>query len=152
MIVAIVLDSDAQLQDSAAEYVPIGHACDVGGAPGRIQPQRAAKLHRRVVVDAQDSTDPDPHPDPNSDTASGSGSGSDSGSGSGSQHDSDGSGTSSAVTVSSSDPEACPPQPPPKKRSAKQLCALHKSLHRRARCLPSLMSMQPRALPPSPTC
>ena len=94
--VAIVPDSHAHPQDSVARHVPTGHYCDIGGAPGRIQLQRAAKPQRRIVVDAKDSTDP--HPNPDSDTARGSGSGNVSGNGIGSQHDSDKSGTNSDVT------------------------------------------------------
>ena len=82
--------------DLSAEYVP---PLDVSGAEGstqRTQPARAAKLHRRIPVDAQDSADPDPE----SDAGSCSGSGSDGGSGSGSGRSS-GSGSGSGSGISS---------------------------------------------------
>ena len=105
--------------DSSAEYVPPGHVPEGHGSAQRILPMWSAKLHQRIVVDAEDSSKParDPQSDIG-DSPSGSDSGSESGSGSGSgsgSDASDGDATSSAVTVSSSDPEAAAPAPPPQK-------------------------------------
>ena len=106
--------------DSAAEYVPPGHIPEAYGNARRILPMRSAKLHGRIVVDAEDSSEhaSDPQSDAG-DSPSGSDSGceSGSGSGSGSANDaSDGDATSSAVTASSFDPEAAVLAPPPRKK------------------------------------
>ena len=73
--------------DSSAEYVPPRDVSRAEGSTQRTQPARAAKLHRRIVVDAEDSADPDPESDAGSCSGSGSdgdgGSGRSSGSGSG---------------------------------------------------------------------
>ena len=108
--------------DSAAQYVPPRHIPEADGSARRILPMRLAKLHRRIVVDAEDLSEPagDPQSDAGdspSGSDSGCESGSGSGSGSGSASDaSDGDATSSAVTVSSSDFEAAAPAPPPRKK------------------------------------
>ena len=48
--VAIVPNFDVQLQyldeEQDEEYVPTTHNSNIGGTPWRIQPQRAAKLHK----------------------------------------------------------------------------------------------------------
>ena len=108
--------------DSWAEYVPPRDVSGVEGSTQRTQPPRAAKLHRRIVVDAEDSADPDPESDAGScsgsgsDGSSGSGSGRSSGSGSGSGSSSGSDATSSAITVSGSDVEAAAAPPPAKKK------------------------------------
>ena len=111
---------DLSQVDSSAEYVPPGHVPEGDGSAQCILPMRSAKLHRRIVVDAEDSSEPDGDPqsdigDSPSGSDIGSESGSDGGTGSGSDA-SDGDATSSAVTVSSSDPEAAAPAPPPQKK------------------------------------
>ena len=107
-------------EGSAAEYVPPGHIPEADGSACRILRMREAKLHRCIVVDAEDSLEPagDLQSDAG-DSPSGSGSGCESGSGhgSGSASDaSDGDATSNAVTVSRSDPEAAALAPPPQKK------------------------------------
>ena len=125
----VLVVPDPSQVDSSAEYVPPGHVPEEDGSVQRILPMRSAKLHRRIVVDAGDSSEPagDPQSDIG-DSPSGSDSGSESGgeSGSGSGSDaSDGDATSSAVTVSSSDLEAAAPALPPQKNSAGLPRALH---------------------------
>ena len=123
---SVAIAPDPTHVDSSAEYVP---PRDVSGAEGSTQctqPARAAKLHRRIVVDAEDSADPDPESDAGScsgsgsdggsGSGSGSGSGRSSGSGSGSGSSSGSDATSSAITVSSSDVEAAAAPPPAKKK------------------------------------
>ena len=106
----------------AAEYVPPGHKPEANGSARRILPMRSAKLHRRIVVDAEDSSEPAGDPKSHArDSPGGSGSGCETGSGSGSGSWSasdtfDGDATSSTVTVSSSDLEAGAPAPPPRKK------------------------------------
>ena len=108
--------------DSSAEYVPPRDVSGAEGSSQRTQLTRAAKLHRRIVVDAEDSADPDPESDARScsgsgsDGGSGSGSGRSSGSGSGSGSSSGSDATSSAITISSSDVEAAAAPPLAKKK------------------------------------
>ena len=114
----VLVVPDALHVESAAEYVPPGHVPEGDGTARRTLPMRSLKLHRRIVVDAEDSSEPvgDPQSDA-VDSPSGSDIGCESGSGSGSGSDaSDGDATSSAVTVSISDPEAAAPIPPPQKK------------------------------------
>ena len=113
---------DTSQVDSSAEYVPPGHVPEGDGSAQRILPMRSAKLHRRIVVDAENSSEPAGDTqsdigDSPSGSDSGNESGGESGSGSGSGSDaSDGDATSSAVTVSSSDAEAAAPAAPPQKK------------------------------------
>ena len=106
--------------DSSAEYVPPGHVPEGDGSAQRLSPMRSMKLHRRIVVDAEDSFEPlgDPRSDiEDSPSGSDSGSESDSGSGSGSGSDAwDGDATGSAITVNNFDLEAAAPAPPPQKK------------------------------------
>ena len=110
--------------DSSTEYVPPGHVPEGDGSARRIFPMRSAKLHRHIVVDAEDSSEPvgDPQSDIGdspSGSDSGSETGSESGSWSGSGSDAlDGDATSNAVTASNFDPEAAAPAPPWRKSSA----------------------------------
>ena len=113
--------------DSSAEYVPPGHVPQGDGSAQRILPMRSSQLHRRIVVDAEDWSEParDPESDIGDSTSgndsgseSGSQSGSEGGSGSGSDA-SDGDATSSAIIVSNSDLEAAVPALPPQKEFRK---------------------------------
>ena len=111
----VLVVPDSLCVDSAAWYVPPGHIPEVDGSAHRILPMRSAKLHRRIVVDAEDSSDPvgDPQSyarDAPSGCDSGCESGSGDGNGSASASDaSDGKATSSAVTINGCGPEAPPP-------------------------------------------
>ena len=110
--------------NSAAEYVPPGHVPEGEGSVQRILPMRSAKLHRLIVSDAEDGSEPVGDPQSHigdspsgSDSGSESGSESESGSGSGSGSDaSDSDATSSAIAVSISQPEAAALAPPPQKK------------------------------------
>ena len=42
--------------DSTVEYVPPGHVPEADGSARRILPMQSAKLHRRIVVDAEKSS------------------------------------------------------------------------------------------------
>ena len=118
--VAIV--PDPTHDESSAEYVPPRDVSGAKGSTQRTKPARAAKLHRRIVVDGEDSA----HPNHESNAGSCSGSGSDRGSGSGrgrSSGSGSGSGsssgidaTSSGITVSTSYSAATAAPPPAKKK------------------------------------
>ena len=96
-------------EDSAAssDIAPVSDS-----ATQRTQPMRAVTLHRRIVVDANNLSDPDP-------TASDSSSNSSMASGDASSHtdsgDSTSTGTPSTTTGSSSSDSLVPAAPPPKK-------------------------------------
>ena len=45
---------DPSQVDWSVEYVPPGHVPEGDGSAQRILPMRSAKLHRRIVVDAED--------------------------------------------------------------------------------------------------
>ena len=115
----VLVVPDPSQVDLSAEYVPHGHVPEGDGSAQRILPMRSAKLHWRIVVDAEDSSEPagDPQLDIG-DSPSGSNSGSESGigSGSGSGSDaSDGDATSSAVAVAVLTVRP-PHRPPPQKK------------------------------------
>ena len=44
--------------DSTVEYVPPGHVPEADGSACRIFPMQSAKPHRRIVVDAEDLSEP----------------------------------------------------------------------------------------------
>ena len=113
----LVVPDPSQL-DSSAESVPRGHVREGDGGAERILPTRASKLRRRILVDAEHSSEParDPHLDIR-DSPGGSDSESGTGSGRGSRSDAQGGDTTSnVVTVSTFDPEAAAPALPLQKK------------------------------------
>ena len=141
--------------DSSAVYVPPRDVSGAEGSTQRTQLARAAKLHRRIVVDAEDSA----HPDPESDAGSCSGSGSDGGSGSGSGKSS-GSGSASGSSSGSDATSSASPLAVPMWRQPLLLHQLRKNFARQectqanaqfGHCLPPpLMLMQNPLLPQYP--
>ena len=58
----VLVVPDPSQVDSSAEYVPPRHVPEGDGSAQRILPMRSGKLHRRIVVDVEDSSKPAGNP------------------------------------------------------------------------------------------